>query len=152
MKITDSGLSESLRNQNIVEVFHYGDVPCANGVPTSTFLFHIYGDIEQFTYTDGECEIIKSVKPMKALKVLNRFDGYIIVTKKPNSGILADEVCDRYYVKGAAWSYLNKYLVIQATHSPFSDSAKVADMLSSVRFGCLLVCFTSSFHISLTEL
>lgn len=152
MRITDSGISESLRNPNIVDVYHYGDEPRENGILASTFLFRIYGDIEQLTYTDGECEIIKSVKPMKALEVLNRFDGYIIVRKKPNSGILADEVCDRYYVRGAAYAYIDKRLVIQATHSPFADSANVADMLSSARFGCSLICFASSFHISLTEL
>ena len=150
MRITDSGLSESLRNPNIVNVYHYGDEPRENGILASTFLFRIYGDIEQLTYTDFGYEMNRNLKSWKALEVLNRFDGYIVVTKKPNSGILADEVCDRYYVRGAA--YIDKRLVIQATHSPFADSAKVADMLSSARFRCSLICFTSSFHISLTEL
>lgn len=150
MRISDSGLSESLQNPNIVDVCHYGDEHRENGILASTFLFSIYGDIEQLTYKDFGCEINRNLKSWKALEVLNRFDGYIIVRKKPNSGILDDEVCDRYYVRGAA--YIDKRLVIQATHSPFADSPKVADMLSSARFSCSLICFTSSFHISLTEL
>lgn len=151
MRLTDSGISETLHGSNLVFANWCGIVPDNEGSPCCYFTFTIRGSVEAEVYDEERASYARVALTAKDVcKMLKTHASYLTVVSLKNGRL--SKLDSRYFkIDSDAILLEDDRFTIGAFHRVVRNSVEDAELISDSMFKCSISKVGEGCFLRLTE-